>query len=172
MSWVPDIVDIVQTVDPLTVPAQRDSWPAGTAEKAAELDPIGAPLNVSKRQAIALLKAAGVDDGPTQVLLKAISFRHQQAVRGPSPSTTSGGVRDQAEDRRRLRTRPPLESSRRDPQQAILHLASRTEPTVHLGANGQPVGVDWEPIGGPDYGDTSGYIDWSAVTAVSWRWAP
>jgi hypothetical protein len=50
---------------------------------------------------------------------------------------------------------------------AILHLASRTEPKAEPG---QMVKGDW--IVGPDYGDTIGFVDWTKVIAVTWRYAP
>jgi hypothetical protein len=53
----------------------------------------------------------------------------------------------------------------------VLHLASHTEPQPIYG-DGVLVGVDASWIGGHEYGDTLGHIDWSAVVAVSWRWAP
>jgi hypothetical protein len=85
ISWIPDNVEIVQSVDPLTFRRSAGSWPAGTREKADELDAIAAPLGISKRQAIALLKAADLSVGRHEVLLKAIVFRQQEAVRGPQP---------------------------------------------------------------------------------------
>lgn len=54
---------------------------------------------------------------------------------------------------------------------AIVHLASRTEPVPMLDDAGRLVGVTTDTITDPAYGDTLGYIDWSAVTAVSWRWS-
>jgi hypothetical protein len=48
-----------------------------------------------------------------------------------------------------------------------LHLASRTEPRI---VGDRVVDADW--IEGHEYGDTLGFIDWSAVVAVTWRYAP
>jgi hypothetical protein len=74
MSWVPEHVELART-DPLGFKRVGASWPAGTAAKAAELDSVGAPANVSRRQATVLLKAAGLAPGRNEVLLKAIAYR-------------------------------------------------------------------------------------------------
>lgn len=55
---------------------------------------------------------------------------------------------------------------------ALLHLASRTEPKIKETVVGKFVRVDADWISSHEYGDTVGYIDWSAVTAVTWRWSP
>lgn len=47
----------------------------------------------------------------------------------------------------------------------MVHLASWSEPTRSL--NSQAWEAEW--ISDPDYGDTIGCIDWSAVSAVTWR---
>jgi hypothetical protein len=57
---------------------------------------------------------------------------------------------------------------------ALLHLASRKEPNVVFDGNpNRPVQIlhveaDW--LTEPDKGDTIGHIDWSCVTAITWRW--
>jgi hypothetical protein len=60
---------------------------------------------------------------------------------------------------------------------SILHLACWTEPKVIRDNAHMPffevgkiatVEADWIKDG--EYGDTLGYIDWEAVSAVSWRW--
>jgi hypothetical protein len=55
---------------------------------------------------------------------------------------------------------------------AVLHLAARTEPEVKVDGYGalQHVKADWY-VNDPGYGDTAGYIDWTAVRAVTWRWS-
>ena len=75
ISWVPERVDLTESADPLAFRTGLPSWPAGTAAKAKELDAIGAPLDVTKRQAIELLKAAGKEQGRGEVLMKAIKHR-------------------------------------------------------------------------------------------------
>ncbi len=57
---------------------------------------------------------------------------------------------------------------------AILHLAARTEPVVSSnpldGGALSDVDADW--ITDPDYGDTLGFIDWTKVAAITWRYSP
>jgi hypothetical protein len=50
----------------------------GAREKARELDGIGAPIDISKRAARVLLKAAGVIPGKDTVLMDAIRYRKDQ----------------------------------------------------------------------------------------------
>jgi hypothetical protein len=51
----------------------------------------------------------------------------------------------------------------------IIHLVSATEPIVHM-RNGRISDVTMELVtDAPGCGDTVGFIDWSAVVAVSWR---
>lgn len=55
---------------------------------------------------------------------------------------------------------------------ALLHLASWTEPKI-LGSEATDV-IDWIDaswISDPAYGDTLGFIDWSLVKAVTYRWS-
>lgn len=54
---------------------------------------------------------------------------------------------------------------------ALIHLASFNEPQPVWSA-GQLTAVDADWIAAPDYGDTIGYIDWTAVAAITWRWSP
>ena len=79
ISWVEERVDLTESADPLAFRTGLPSWPAGTAAKAKELDAIGAPLDVTKRGAIALLKAAGKEQGRGEVLMKAIKHRRYAA---------------------------------------------------------------------------------------------
>ena len=51
---------------------------------------------------------------------------------------------------------------------SIIHVASRTEPFVHS-AGGRVSGVTMDLIEGTEHGDSIGFIDWSAVLAVTWR---
>lgn len=53
----------------------------------------------------------------------------------------------------------------------ILHVLSRIEPTVES-ENGVIRIVKMEYITGTEHGDTVGFIDWSEVAAVTWRFAP
>ena len=85
ISWVPERVDLTQRDEPLSFTTGLQSWPAGTAAKAKELDKIGAPLKISKRQAVLMLKDNGYEPGRHDVLLKAI--RHRQIARTTSGTT-------------------------------------------------------------------------------------
>ena len=48
----------------------------------------------------------------------------------------------------------------------LIHIASRIQPKVILDS-GRLVRVEMDPI--DELGDIIGYIDWSAVRAVTWR---
>lgn len=79
IAWVPERVNIASTDDPLSFSTGLPSWPHGTKDKADELDRIGAPVEVTKRQARALLKAGGLEPGRDGLLLKAIQYRKNRA---------------------------------------------------------------------------------------------
>jgi hypothetical protein len=53
---------------------------------------------------------------------------------------------------------------------ALFNLASRTPPVVHQKA-GRVTKVVAEWLTDPEQGDTVGFIDWTAVVAVTWRWS-
>jgi hypothetical protein len=55
-------------------------WPAGTADKAAQLDRLGLAVDISKRDAIAALRAASLKPGRVAVLLAALRFRRETAA--------------------------------------------------------------------------------------------
>ena len=55
--------------------AVRLGWPTGTADKAAELDRIGVPLDAGRPAAKAALRAAGLGPGNIAVLDAALKFR-------------------------------------------------------------------------------------------------
>ena len=80
ISWVPERIDLTQREEPLSFSSGLQSWPAGTAAKAKQLDGAGVPLNATKRQAIELLKSAGVEVGREALLLKALRHRQIAAV--------------------------------------------------------------------------------------------
>ncbi len=50
-----------------------------------------------------------------------------------------------------------------------IHCLSSTEPSAERDATGALVSLKWSPVSGTQDGDTVGFIDWRAVTAVSWR---
>ena len=49
-----------------------------------------------------------------------------------------------------------------------LHLASRTEPVMHM-QDGKVASVDLDLIEGTEHGDTVGFVDWTAAVMVTWR---
>lgn len=49
---------------------------------------------------------------------------------------------------------------------AVLHFVSSTEPKVTHSDSGVLAGIDWTPTAA---GDIPGFIEWSAVIAVTWR---
>ena len=75
MSWIAERVDIQMKTEPLLFVRTDDSWPAGTRDKAAELDRLGLPTEVTRRAAIDALKSAGITPGKTTVISKAIAYR-------------------------------------------------------------------------------------------------
>ena len=74
MSWIPERVEL-RRIEPLGFKRTGESWPAGTSAKATELDTIGAPIDVRRREARQLLQAAGDTPGPNDVLVKPITYR-------------------------------------------------------------------------------------------------
>ena len=50
---------------------------------------------------------------------------------------------------------------------ALPHLASWTEPKIDQDLTTRVEG-DW--IDDPQYRDTTGLINWEAITAITWRW--
>lgn len=92
ISWVPEHVALTQRDEPLSFTTGTESWPAGTRAKADELDQIGAPLALSKRQAVQLLTAAGIAPGRHDVLLKALRFRQQRSGTTLGTTLKTGAV--------------------------------------------------------------------------------
>lgn len=83
--------------EPMHYRHTSSAWPAGTADKAAELDALGVPLDCSRRAARDLLKAAGYAPGNNQILGKALLYRTLRSVdnlgiSGPrNPGTSKNG---------------------------------------------------------------------------------
>lgn len=81
IAWVPESLVILKKDDPLlSYSRTSQAWPEGTKEKATELDVIGAPVEVSRREAARLLKDASYVVGKTIVLNAAIKYRKQRMV--------------------------------------------------------------------------------------------
>lgn len=59
VTWIPETHDLARSDDPLTFKSGPPLWPAGTAPMAAALDRLGAPTDITNRQARELLKSHG-----------------------------------------------------------------------------------------------------------------
>lgn len=75
ISWVPETVIFNKAEEPLRFTRTGELWPVGTAEKAAELDKLGVPVDASRRKASDALKQANVTVGKTAVLVAALKYR-------------------------------------------------------------------------------------------------
>lgn len=76
ISDVPESIALTKRDEPtLTFTRGAKLWPAGTVEKAKQLDAVDAPLEISQREAIRLLKAVGVVVGKTAIVQAAINYR-------------------------------------------------------------------------------------------------
>ncbi len=81
MGWVPALVNLEQTTDPLGYRLVDDAWPAGTAEAAATLDRLGVPLDHGKERARQAIRAAGETAPRSATLMAALRFRRLEADR-------------------------------------------------------------------------------------------
>jgi len=93
LAWVGPELNVDRNVNVVTGEVSysmpiRFGWPAGTAEKAADLTTAGVPLDAGRPAAIAALKAAGLKPGRWAVLSAALKFRREQSgtVAGPTPN--------------------------------------------------------------------------------------
>lgn len=85
VSWVPPEVNLRRDTDPLRhVLIGYAAWPAGTREVADRLDQLGAPLDVTKRKAVEMLKAADGKAARGEVVNNAVKFRRLRAERAES----------------------------------------------------------------------------------------
>ena len=81
VSYVPEFVALVKREEPnLHFTRAVMAWPAGTKEKALELDELLVPVEVGRNLAIKALKAAGRTVGKTNVLTAAIKWRKLRAL--------------------------------------------------------------------------------------------
>lgn len=76
LSSVPEHLDLVMTLDPLTFRRALRAWPPGTADCAKDLDALGLPLDVSGNTAQKALQAAGVGRNRV-VVLAAVAYRRE-----------------------------------------------------------------------------------------------
>ena len=81
VAWVPEVVDLEQTTEPLGYRLTTDSWPAGTADAARLLDRLEVPLDHGKQKAREAIKAAGQDAPRNETLLAALRWRRHEAER-------------------------------------------------------------------------------------------
>lgn len=76
VSFTRDEMTVTRTDEPLGFAATGVKlWPSNVLDKAKELDEAGVPLDVSRRQASLMLKAAGKPTGKTTVLNSALAYR-------------------------------------------------------------------------------------------------
>jgi hypothetical protein len=81
VSYVPETVSVLKRVEPnLHFTRSVMSWPAGTTDKAKELDELQIPLDAGRRSITKALKDAGRSVGATNVLTAAIRYRKQRAL--------------------------------------------------------------------------------------------
>jgi len=83
LSWVPEVVNLTRTENPLRHQPVDQVWPAGTAEAARKLDDAGAPLDISTREARALI------GGRQHVVVAAVKLRKMRAL---MPGSASGST--------------------------------------------------------------------------------
>jgi len=96
LSWVGPTLDVYRRTDPGTGIVSysrpiRVGWPAGTAEKAKDLDDAGVALDAGRSTAVAGLKAAGLKPGRIEVLSAALRFRREKGQKGQDFSGTANG---------------------------------------------------------------------------------
>lgn len=74
MAWVPELITLHRESDPLRHCRVADSWPAGTAAVADQLDRLGVPVDVTRRTAGQALRQAGNSAG-NEALTAALRYR-------------------------------------------------------------------------------------------------
>jgi hypothetical protein len=79
ISWIPETIDLAQSIEPLTYRSADSSWPAGTGAAADTLDRLQVPHNYGKAKARAILKEHDITIG-NEVLMAAIRFRRSDLV--------------------------------------------------------------------------------------------
>lgn len=79
VSWIPEAVNLAKHAEPLRWEVVEDSWPAGTAKTAGDLDTAGVALTAGKGPARKELKAAGLDSPSNETLLAAQRWRRSCA---------------------------------------------------------------------------------------------
>lgn len=78
IGWVPEVVALERSTHPLVHRVAEASKPTGTVECAVALDQLGVPLNATRREAAAALKAAG-ESRRNAVIGAALRHRRERA---------------------------------------------------------------------------------------------
>lgn len=81
VAWVPEVVDLEQTLEPLGYRLTTDAWPAGTDDAARLLDRLEVPLELGKAKARDAIKAAGETAPRNETLMAAIRWRRLEHER-------------------------------------------------------------------------------------------
>lgn len=77
---VPETIALYKREEPLRFERGIQMWPAGTKDKADQLDLLKAPLDITQRKAQALFKEAGIPAGKNQLLQAAINYRKAKVI--------------------------------------------------------------------------------------------
>ena len=81
ISWVPEKVAIRMNENPhLSFSRALGGWPAGTKEKATELDSADVPIDAGRAVATRMLKEKGLVAGRTLILNAALKYRRERAL--------------------------------------------------------------------------------------------
>jgi len=78
VGWVPEKLDLGMTTEPLAYHTKVKPWPAGTAELATVLDELGAATDITRRQALELLREHKASRS-TSLVGAALHYRRLQA---------------------------------------------------------------------------------------------
>jgi hypothetical protein len=80
MGGISESIELLLTDDPVSIKSTAlRSWSEQAIHKAKELDQIDAPLSLSQREAIRLLRDKGIGPGKTLYLMEAIRLRNERA---------------------------------------------------------------------------------------------
>jgi hypothetical protein len=81
ISWAPETLALKKTIEPsLSFKRDHENWPAGTKDKADELDKLLVPIDATKRAATNALKANGLVAGRAEVITAALRYRKQRSL--------------------------------------------------------------------------------------------
>jgi hypothetical protein len=81
MSGISETIELALTDEPVSIKSTHVRlWSEPAIRKAKELEALGAPLNMSQRDAIKLLRDAGIGPGKTTYLMEAIKLRNERDI--------------------------------------------------------------------------------------------